>query len=189
MGGSLFLLAFAWPRNASGSFVTLKLNANSREQNVYRCYPEWRDEEGTVRGSCICIYLKPRREKPFMEPTGDTVNINKRAQSLLVGRFYRYVSAFQLPFLLPSRLLRPAPRLHVPDVLVFRFVWPTRSLRPWRKYSHLAGFSFCLSSLASCILPSDRRLTLCARKCTSSSLLLCRLQIFGAWSQAVPRSL
>lgn len=64
------------------------------------------------------------RERCTLEPSGDTVNINKRAQRLLVGRFYQLVSAFQLPFLLPGLLLQPVARLHVPEVLVFRFVWP-----------------------------------------------------------------
>ena len=75
------------------------------------------------------------------------MNINKRAQSSRRSvDFIGSSRAFQLPFLLLGRLLRPAARLHVPEVLVYRFVRLARLEGPpsRRKCSHLAGFSLCL---------------------------------------------
>lgn len=66
----------------TGSFATLQLNADSRGQSVYRCYPsgEWEDEESNAR---IYTYLRGSVEKKAARwrPSGGTVNINKRAQS------------------------------------------------------------------------------------------------------------
>lgn len=75
----------------TGSFATLQLNADSRGRSVYRCYPPVNEKtkRATRASSHIYTYLRRRRRLG-----GGTVNINKRAQSPLVGRFYRFVSSF-----------------------------------------------------------------------------------------------